>query len=170
MYDFNYSFEKCKELLDDLRIPYAVNTSIDATDKELFGDLGMTRKNNNSFLILINKLLLSERLPEQMLERTIIHELLHTCEGCWDHGAKWKQYANIVNKNTDYALCTTCTSEEAALFDKAYAQTTGKKLYTVKCVNCDYSRSYIRRCSVVNHPEEYKCPCCGEDLYLVNKT
>ena len=166
MYDLNYSFEKCKELLDDLRIPYALNTSIAATDKELFGDLGLTRKKDNkSFLILINKLLLSGRLPEEMLERTIIHELLHTCAGCWDHGSEWREYAKIVNNNTDYALCTTCTSEEAELFDKAYAQTTGKKLYTVRCVNGDYSRSYIRRCSVVNHPEEYKCPCCGADLF-----
>ena len=47
------------------------------------------------------------------LKNTIIHELLHTCVGCMNHKAKWKFYADKVNRAYGYDdIKRTSTADE----------------------------------------------------------
>lgn len=41
---------------------------------------------------------------EKTIKNTIIHEILHTFEGCNNHGYKWQKYADIVNTKLGYNI------------------------------------------------------------------
>lgn len=43
-------------------------------------------------------------MEEKIIQMTIVHELLHTCEGCFNHGAKWKYYAEVMNNKYGYQI------------------------------------------------------------------
>lgn len=47
------------------------------------------------YTIILSKYLLNCDL--QLIKNTIAHELIHTCEGCFNHGALFKAYASMVN-------------------------------------------------------------------------
>ena len=57
---------------------------------------------------------LSERLleaEERACMQTLAHEVLHTCPGCRNHGALWKEYAARMNGAYGYAISRTGTCE-----------------------------------------------------------
>lgn len=41
---------------------------------------------------------------DKTIKNTIMHELLHTFEGCDNHGYKWQKYADIVNTKLGYNI------------------------------------------------------------------
>ncbi len=47
-----------------------------------------------------------EKFSDKDIKDTIIHELLHTIEGCNNHGRKWQQYARLVNRELGYNIST----------------------------------------------------------------
>ena len=42
--------------------------------------------------------------PEMSCRETLAHELLHTCYGCQNHGARWKEYAQRMNNAYGYHI------------------------------------------------------------------
>lgn len=44
-------------------------------------------------------------------KNTIIHELLHTCDGCFNHGTLWQHYGNIIKRNYGIEI-TRCSKKE----------------------------------------------------------
>lgn len=48
-----------------------------------------------------------EKFSNHDIKNVIIHELLHTIEGCNNHGYKWQDYANAVNYRTNYHITRT---------------------------------------------------------------
>ena len=51
---------------------------------------------------------------EDLLKQTLVHELLHTCPKCRDHGPKWKAYAQTVNEKLGYRIERTVKTETPA--------------------------------------------------------
>ena len=63
---------------------------------------------------------LSERLleaEERACMQTLAHEVLHTCPGCRNHGALWKEYAARMNGAYGYAISRTGTCEALGVAD-----------------------------------------------------
>lgn len=96
---------ECMYELDLLGIPYAeipkerwtVNTRAKSR-------LGQARKRNGEYSINISADILHDKYPLEFLKNTVIHELLHTCKGCMNHGEKWKAYAEKVNAKYGYNI------------------------------------------------------------------
>ena len=40
-----------------------------------------------------------DEIDDNATKTTIIHEILHSCEKCMNHGPEWKKLAELVNKN-----------------------------------------------------------------------
>lgn len=51
------------------------------------------------FIIEISSVILS--CSEKEICGVIAHELIHTCEGCFNHGRMWKEYADRANREYD---------------------------------------------------------------------
>ena len=98
------------------------------------------------------------------LSTIIVHELLHTCNGCFNHGKKWKLYCDLVEDTLGYKITRTQNYNKLGL-DKPESKEEIK--YIVKCKECGQEFPRKRMCNLVKYPERYRCGKCGNILYLV---
>ena len=124
--------------------------------------LGRCRKTSKGYLIEINSNLLDESIKELYLKNTIIHELLHTCEGCMNHGTNWKRLADKVNRVYGYNI-----SRVGSLPKEKDVKEIIKPNYIIKCSKCGKTYSRIKKSKLVQHPEHYRCGRCGGKLNLI---
>lgn len=97
------------------------------------------------------------------ISSVIIHELLHTCRGCFNHGKKWKIYSALVKEKLGYDISRTQTYEDFGL-NKPNEKEEIK--YIVKCSGCGAEFPRKRLCNLVKNPQNYRCGKCGNILYL----
>lgn len=90
----------------------------------------------------------------------IVHEILHTVEGCMNHASDWMVNANLMNTELGYNITRTTS------YDKLGIVKPNSK-YTVKCVDCGFESHYQIKIRMVTHPEEYKCGLCIGELEIV---
>ena len=93
----------------------------------------------------------------QLLQQTLLHELLHTCYGCLNHGKRWKAYAQRVGEALGVEITRTAPMEGPAL---PLRQEEVK--YLLQCQSCGRLILRRRRSKAVEHPERYRCPCGGK--------
>ena len=101
---------------------------------------------------------LAQRLleaPEEACLQTLAHEVLHTCPGCRNHGARWKEYARRMNEAYGYAISRTGSCEALGVADARPVR------HLVVCTRCGMEFPRSRRSPLVDHPERYRCRCGG---------
>jgi len=119
---------ECMEKLDALEIPYGNVTeiSVNTRAKSRWGQC--RHKPDGTHTININVELLDESNDIRGLENTIIHELLHTCPGCNNHGPIWKTYAEKVRAAYGYDIkrCSDAAEKGIAGAEKTERQTSSR--------------------------------------------
>lgn len=117
------------------------------------------------FEIEISKRLMTDGADEGLLN-TMLHELLHTCEGCMNHGGLWKEYASRLN-GIGYNIQTRDTAEA-----KGVPETACNYKYRVTCKECGAVWNYTRRGAVVRslqyNPKSCTCGCGSHSFELIN--
>ena len=108
--------------------------------------------------IAISERLLDERIPEKILENTIIHELIHTNTNCRDHGHYFHKYGNEVKRTLGYDIETYVSKDAQLLVDSVYKPK--ERPYVVYCPSCKQEFSYKVKGKVYMHPEMYMCKSC----------
>jgi predicted metal-dependent hydrolase len=93
---------------------------------------------------------------DEEIMNTIIHEILHSCEGCQNHGDIWKKYANIMNKKYGYNVKRATSSEEKGLTELTYQNAK----YLLQCDKCGTIIYKSKMCRIVAHPEYFCCSKC----------
>ena len=171
MRDLKAVYEKCKGVLDDIGIRYDYDTPISVNNR-LTRAMGKTKAIPNGYdwnrravyrhEITINPAMLSDDVPEDELENTVLHELLHTVPGCMNHGSKWQHLARKVNNMYGYHITTTGYVPAVAERWEAKNQTK----YICACEKCGAEWGYKRWCKVTANPGKYRHTGCGGDLYL----
>ena len=77
------------------------NVAVNGRPKKRFG---CCRKKPDRFTIEISRFLLeAEGCGEKQIRGVLAHEILHTCPGCYEHGALWKSYAAQMNAAVTYS-------------------------------------------------------------------
>lgn len=90
------------------------------------------------------------------LRETLIHELLHTCPGCMDHGPRWKAYAARAGE----ALGATI-QRVAAVEGPSQPLRREEVKYLLRCQSCGRLIPRLRMSKAVRRPGLYRCPCGG---------
>lgn len=118
---------------------------------------GRCEKKDGVFTICLSKYYKDNDLND--VKQILMHEVLHTVEGCFNHGVKWKNAAYLVNKKFGYDISRTdtfvmanLTEEEEAKFYK----------YVIKCTDCGHITYRQRKSKLVTHTHHYKCKCGGQ--------
>lgn len=70
-------------------------------------------KGENIYQIEVSKHTLDGN--EESIMNTICHEVLHSCDGCMNHGVIWKTYASRMNRKYGYDIKRSSTSAEQFL-------------------------------------------------------
>ena len=112
------------------------------------------------FSIFINPVLYAN---EDSLMETMIHEVLHTVDGCDNHGKLWVENANIMNNKYGYHI-SRCSSYE----EKGLVRPDPK--YKLKCNCCGniYEKNAIRK-KFIQEFNCYFCSCNARDFELLEK-
>lgn len=121
--------------------------------------LGQCRRRYNNYHINISSMLLSDSVPIEILKNTIIHEILHSCNGCMNHGETWLRLAAIMNAR-GYKVETTAKADTMQYIERP------KAAYTIVCEHCGQTITRYRRSDLVKNISNYKCGACGGKLRL----
>jgi len=98
---------------------------------------------------------LAEEGSEDAILQVLVHEVLHTCYGCSNHGARWKSYAQRMNAAYGYRVRRTDNYMELGIEDDRPMR------YWVVCDKCGRRIPRMKRSPLVDHPERYRCTCGG---------
>lgn len=154
----NEYVKECKNELDEIGIYYGtvLEYKINTRAKRKWGDC--KRINDDSFVISISEELLSKG-TKRGIKQTIMHELLHTIDGCFNHQQKWKMIADYVNKKCNYDIQRTNTAEELGLSEE---EKLNKSKYIFKCEKCGQTVYRTRKSKFTENYKKYFCAnnCC----------
>lgn len=118
---------------------------------------------NDYYIIQITDRLLADDVADIAAKNTIMHELIHAVRGCSDHTGKWKQIAEMVNRQfPKYTIKRCTTAEEKGIAPVEQVRRASSTQYCIQCQNCGNKIIRERMSKVVQHPERYICAhCCG---------
>lgn len=92
---------------------------------------------------------------EQAVCKVLAHEILHTCPGCANHGAKWQHWAALMSRQFGYDIHRTDSHSALGLEDSRPVR------YVVVCARCGSRIPRMKKSPLVLHPERYRCKCGG---------
>lgn len=158
MKNLNAFAEKCMAKLDDLHIEYGHILSVDVNcrAKKRWGQAKTVAP--WAYSININERLLQDDAPDKALEETLLHEMLHTCEGCMNHGKKWAELAEMVNRAYGYNIKRTNSAEEKGV---EYEVQENPRNYRFVCQKCGGEITRQRASKFVKNYQRYICGQCG---------
>ena len=135
-----------------------INPSIELT--KATRQFGKCRRHggSNNYTIYLSKYFINN--PEEEIKNTLVHEVLHTVDGCMNHGAKWKGLANKINNYYNYKISRTSSysmSEEAQQI---------KRQYIVKCTGCNAEIYRQKKSKLITDTHLYRCGKCKGVLEL----
>lgn len=158
--ELNDLMNELAEGMRSLSIPISKNISPEVmVNSRARRRLGCCRKAGGHFFIEVSSSLLCE---EARLRQTLVHELLHTCPGCQNHGERWKTYASVVNAAWGMEISRLAPPNEN---EPARLRHDTVK-YILICERCGKQFPRTRLCPLVRHPERYRCS-CGGALHLL---
>lgn len=164
---------QCMEELEAIGIEYGNIIDVKPNTRAM-KRWGQCRSDPDGYRININTVFLDERNSEQGLKETIIHELLHSCKGCMNHGKTWKQLAAKVNSAYGYNIKRCSSAEEKGVLKEttvsekkdAPKKTNVAHIPSSKrvaeCVECGYTYTGAGMSRVVRQIKHYRCFCGGK--------
>lgn len=158
----------CMEMLDEIHVPYSPveNFKVNSRARRW----GVCKKRDGKYYIEINMTLLDERNGEDGLINTILHELLHTCPSCMNHGAEWKKWAEKVRRAYGYDIKRTSDQEEKQVTTGNLNYHEREYKYFIYCEKCGKLVARRKRaCDLTENPGLWKHGgACGGKLYCRN--
>ena len=157
MKDLNDIANNCMRKLDALGIRYGtiVRLDVNRRAKKRWGQC--RTEPGHAFSININQRLLQDDVPMKAIEETMLHELIHTCDGCMDHGAKWRAIVAKVNQAYGYNIKRANSSEDKMI---DYAPEEPDTKYKIVCLGCGHVINRSRMSSFVKYYGNYRCSAC----------
>ena len=100
------------------------------------------------------------------IKSTVVHELIHAVDGCYNHDSKFQTIAKELSKAYNIELGTTASSKEMEM-TREYRLSKAK--YVIKCTNtnCNCLIFRDRAVGVVVNPDKYRCGDCGSNLVRI---
>lgn len=169
MKDLNRLYHECEEELRRINMDFSDKIVRVSTNGRLRTTLGVCNRSRMlgmfTFTIDINPVLLVDNVDDMEAKDTIIHEILHTCPGCFDHGYEWKSRADRVNRMLGYHVSRTANRADLEAANVKVKREEFK--YALECVECGTQYKYKRWGKALETPSRYRCGKCYADLKAV---
>ena len=162
--DLNRNLREIINEVQELRIPVPHNISkeviVNSRPRKRFG---CCRKKSGQFNIEISEIILES--PDRAIREVLAHEVLHTCNGCYDHGVLWKKYASMMNEAYGYNIKRASSFADMGLEDSVPEK---KIRYIIKCQKCGKEYPRQKFTCVMKKINAYRCNCGGK-LTVIKK-
>lgn len=155
-------FEECKKELDAIGIKYG-NISTVEINTRAKKRWGLCKKlSDGTYKISISDRALKDDVDDIKTKEIIIHEILHSCPDCLNHGPEWKSLAYKVKQAYGYNIQRLLKAEEYNA--EAYKKPPAK--FKLTCKSCGRSFTYCKTTKVVKNFRRYRCSACYGELSL----
>ncbi len=140
-----------------LNIPVSSNINSNITiNTRAKGRFGQCKKRNGKYTIEISQHLTQAK--QEHIKETLVHEILHTCPNCMNHGKQWKYYAMRMNMKYGYEISRTNSCENLGITSPKIESAN----YAIVCNNCGKTTYRQRESKVIKNPEKFRCKCGGK--------
>lgn len=153
--------ETCRNILRTEGIPAAEKITGIKINRRARSRFGRCTKTRSGYEIEVSEQLL--KCDEKEIETVLLHELLHTCPKCMNHGQLWKRYAEILNRKYGYNITVRTSYEKLGLENPGSRESIK---YRIVCTKCGQEYPRRRKCSLTENPERYSCGKCGGKLEI----
>lgn len=166
----NYILAKCVATYKELKkAGMPLGEVIDIRIANRFNSCGRcVRVGTNKYVIELSRFMLDT--TENEIAGTFCHELIHTIDGCMNHGRKFRAFAEAFNKVAGLHITTTNRKETVIAARGSIAK------YITTCIKCG-AKTYNNRMTdfvkfasgkVSKYP--YRCKCgCTEFTVMKNR-
>ena len=120
-----------------------------------FGKFGSCRKLMNGYFVIE----ITDLGLHGDVKSTIVHELIHTVAGCYNHGQKFQEIARLLSNAYNMELGTYAGVREMEL-SREYRISKAK--YALQCKKCGQLILRQRATRLVKLPTTYSCGCGGD--------
>lgn len=151
MKNLNNLLQEAKDDLASLGVEYG-NVGTISVNNRLKRAWGRCIKHGNYYAIQINPQLVLDTTSDQAAMDTIMHELIHTCEGCMNHGTNFKKLGNLVSIY-GYTIQRCTSAEDKGL--TSYKNTPGYVKYTLTCEKCGTVNKYARKTKLITYIQNH---------------
>jgi predicted SprT family Zn-dependent metalloprotease len=127
--------------------------------------MGQCCRRGDKYFIQISSFIITE--DKKAVKETLAHEILHTVYGCFNHGEKWKYYAEKMGRKYGYDITRTKNIASLGTLGIIKPITNHLTNYTIKCQGCDQVIHRHRKSKLTQYPHLYRCGKCGGKLVLV---
>lgn len=169
MKDLNRFYRECEEELTRINMDFSDKIVRVVVNGRLRTTLGVCNRSRMAgffmFTIDINPALLADNVDDMEVKDTIIHEMLHTCPDCFDHGYEWKRRADRVNRMLGYHVSRTASRANLEAANVKVKREEFK--YALECIECGSQYKYKRWGKALEMPSRYRCGKCHGDLKTV---
>lgn len=152
-------FDEALEIARECGLKPGIITDVKVNGR-LSRSLGRCRKSQGwrGYHIEISKQVV-EHCDRNFIVQTLLHEIIHTCEGCWNHGANFEAAgARIMAKYPEYKISQTNDPVMENKYGEDYLRS---QKYLLKCEKCGMVYGKSRMSDFVRHPEFYTHKGCG---------
>lgn len=166
MKDYQSIYENCKAKLIACGYQPGNITKV-CVNKRFSRAMGRTRKRGDTYIIELSLTTVDDNTPLRFTETVMLHELIHTCNGCFNHGKPFNEACQKVNKTYGYNVGITIDCRNEGVNNIVNAQTAKYK------VVCDYCGNYQlmkRMCKIVKdapRSHNYRCGRCNHRSFHV---
>ena len=170
MRNFNDILCNCLAELDSIGVTcYSRYITGITVNNRLSRALGRCVVRNGIFRIELARKVTADNVDIDFVRNIIMHEVIHTMPGCFNHGSTFQRYASIVNRKLGYHVSTEETIEnmEAAGVKPIIKSEVAK--YALVCKKCGKTIAYRQRwCDLTANPGNYLHTTCGGNLRTVS--
>ena len=162
MKNYMEMFNKAMDVVHDLGIETGNITDVKLNYRAK-NRFGQCRRNNvnNTYSLNFNHLIFADESNEDEVMNTLIHEILHTCEGGMTHKGEWKRLADYVTANTEYTISRTNSYADFGLEPPKREK---KHNYVFYCEDCGQVFIRERSSKFTRNYHAYRCGKCGGEL------
>lgn len=164
-------FDDCQMLLRQEGIPISdrvLPLKINTRAKSRFGCCKVVRQGGRTAGLSQSKfqIEISSAMADAAdwdVKNVLLHELIHTCPGCMNHGKRWKLYADRINLKYGYGIKATSRYSDFGLEEPEKAE---QAKYLIICKSCGMEIRRKRRSKLVENTDKYRCGKCGGALEI----
>lgn len=132
--------------------------------RTVLGKCHYNRRTGN-YSIEINTCLLTDEAETQAAKETIVHELIHTCPGCFNHGYEWKRRGDRASRMLGYHVSRLTSIDTLETQGVKVKQETYK--YALVCNDCGNQYKRKRWSDALENPSRFRCGRCNGSLHTI---
>ena len=112
--------------------------------------------------IVVSQKILGDNVPNDSTMSVLIHEALHACKNCKNHGDVWKKYAEIINKRYPQYKITRVMAP--SFFGLSYEPAEIERKYAIVCTKCGAIHYSSKMSKTIKYPSNYLCAKCNGEF------